>query len=155
MTQGTMRQRLVIPGLARLYESLQELAYPLIRVTSGLFFIMHGGQKLFGWFGGDINGVAGGFAKLGLEPALPLAYLVGIVEFFGGLCIALGLFTRFWAAGCVILLAVAVFKVHLGNGFFWTKGGFEYPLMWMLISAAILIRGGGRYSLDRRLPKEL
>ncbi|HKC43424.1 MAG TPA: DoxX family protein [Burkholderiales bacterium] len=155
MTPTTTRQRLLIPGLAGLYESLQELVYPLIRVTSGVFLTMHGGQKLFGWFAGDIDRVAGGFAKFGLEPALPLAYLVGIVEFFGGLCIALGLFTRFWAAGCVILLAVAVFRVHLENGFFWTQGGFEYPLMWMLISIAILIRGGGRYSLDRRLPKEL
>ena len=155
MTPTTTRKRLLIPGLAGLYESLQELVYPLIRVTSGVFFTMHGGQKLFGWLGGDINRVAGGFAKFGLEPALPLAYLVGVVEFFGGLCIALGLFTRFWAAGCVILLAVAVFRVHLDNGFFWTQGGFEYPLMWMLISIAIVIRGGGRYSLDRRLPKEL
>jgi putative oxidoreductase len=155
MAHETMRRRLVIPGLAGLYESLQELAYPLVRVTSGVFFMMHGGQKLFGWFGGDIKAVVGGFAKLGLEPALPLAYLVGIAEFFGGLCIALGLFTRFWAAGCVILLAVAVFKVHLGNGFFWTKAGFEYPLMWMLVSIAIFIRGGGQYSLDRKLPKEL
>ena len=118
MTPTTTRQRLLIPGLAGLYESLQELVYPLIRVTSGVFLTMHGGQKLFGWFAGDIDRVAGGFAKFGLEPALPLAYLVGIVEFFGGLCIALGLFTRFWAAGCVILLAVTVFRVHLENSFF-------------------------------------
>jgi putative oxidoreductase len=155
MLHETMRRRLLIPGLAGFYEALQELAYPLVRITSGLFLVPHGGQKLFGWFGGSIQGVAGGFAKLGLEPALPFAYLVGVTEFFGGLCIALGLFTRFWAACCAILLAVAVFKVHLGNGFFWTKGGFEYPLMWMLVSIAILIRGGGQYSLDRRLPKEL
>jgi putative oxidoreductase len=52
-------------------------------------------------------------------------------------------------------MAVAVFHVHLGNGFFWTKGGFEYPLLLSILSIAIAIRGGGKLSLDRRIGTEV
>jgi putative oxidoreductase len=46
-------------------------------------------------------------------------------------------------------MAYAVVFVHLGNGFFWTSGGFEYPLLWGLVAVALVIRGGGDWSLDR------
>ncbi len=146
--------RLYLPFMAGLYAHLSGLAYPLIRFFTGLMLMPHGGQKLFGWFGGNIEGTAGFFAKIGLEPALALAYLVGVVEFFGGLLLALGLFTRV-AAGCiVVLLLVAAFKVHLGSGYFWNAGGYEYPLYWAIVSLAILLRGGGELSLDRAIGRE-
>lgn len=137
-----------------LYEVGSGLVYAWIRFFSGLFLMPHGAQKLFGWFGGNIDGTAGFFSKIGLEPALPLAYLVGATEFFGGLLIAIGLLTRPAAVAAAVLLLVAVFQVHLGNGFFWNKGGYEYPLLWAILMIGIFFRGGGELSIDRAIGKE-
>jgi len=139
--------------LAAGFDRLGELSYPLVRLATGLLLVPHGAQKLFGLFGGYGIAATGAYfdTKLGLHPGVAFAALAGFIEFFGGLAIALGLLTRLAALGVVALMAVAVFAVHLGNGFFWTAGGFEYPLMWALLALAILFRGGGAYSLDRRL----
>lgn len=153
-TESGTKPALFVPAMAGFYEKVSDLAYPLMRFVTGLFLVPHGGQKLFGWWGGDINGTAGFFSNIGLEPALPLAYLVGFVEFFGGICIAIGLFTRIFAAGVVIQMAVAVLAVHLPNGFFWTKSGYEYPLLWGLLALAIFLRGGSELSVDRTIGKE-
>jgi putative oxidoreductase len=146
--------RLIVPGLGGFYAAASRLTYPLIRFTAGLFLVPHGADKLFGAFGGSIETAAAGFAKMGLEPALPLAYLVGCTEFFGGLAVAIGLLTRPAAAAAAILLLVATFHVHLGNGFFWTKGGYEYPLLWAILMIAIFFRGGGPVSVDARIGRE-
>jgi len=137
-----------LPGLDPIYARLQPLAYSLVRMATGGFLIPHGAQKLFGFAGGDIGATAAGFAKLGLQPALPLAYLVGCTEFFGGLCILLGVFTRPAALAAAVLLAVAAVAVHLPNGWFWTGRGMEYPLLWMLLCAAVVMRGSGPLSID-------
>ncbi len=126
----------------------------MIRFFTGLFLMPHGAQKLLGWFRGNIEGTAGFFAKIGLEPALPFAYLVGATEFFGGLFLAIGFLTRPAAAAIAILMAVAAFKVHLANGFFWSNGGYEYPLLWGLIALALALRGGGALSLDKAIGRE-
>ncbi|MDH3670863.1 MAG: DoxX family protein [Gammaproteobacteria bacterium] len=148
------RNRLIIPAVGGLYEAGSGLWYPWIRFFSGLFLVPHGAQKLFGWFGGNIDGTAGFFAKIGLEPALPLAYLVGATEFFGGLFVAIGLLTRPAAVAAAVLLLVAAFYVHLGNGYFWNKGGYEYPLLWAILMIGIFFRGGGELSVDQAIGKE-
>lgn len=137
-----------LPALDTVYERVAWLAYPLVRIVTGLFLVPHGAQKLFGFAGGDINATAAGFGRLGLEPALPLAYLVGTVEFFGGLLIAIGVLTRPAALAAAAVLAVAALHVHLGNGFFWGKGGFEYPAMWAVLCIAVVLRGSGPLSID-------
>ena len=146
--------RAIIPFLRPLYAKLSGLGYPFIRFFTGLVLMPHGAQKLFGWFGGDINGVAGFFSSIGLEPALTLAYAVGAVEFFGGLFLAVGFLTRPAAVAIFIVMAVAMFKVHLANGFFWNQGGYEYPMLWGLIALGIAFRGGGEKSLDRAIGHE-
>ena len=146
--------RPIIPALAPLYRGLSGLSYPMIRFFTGLILMPHGAQKLFGWFGGNIQGTAGFFAAMGLEPALPLAYLVGGIEFFGGLFLAIGFLTRPAAAAIAVVMAVAMFKVHLGNGFFWGGGGYEYPMLWGLIALALAFRGGGELSLDKAIGRE-
>ena len=156
MTDRTRPIEPIIPALAPLYKSLSGLAEPLSRAAVGLLLMPHGAQKLFGWFGGyGLEGTAGFFAgNLGLEPGLFWAALVGGVEFFGGLFLAVGFLTRPAAAAIAILMAVAVFRVHLGNGFFWSDGGYEYPLMWGLLALGYVLRGGGATSIDGRIGRE-
>lgn len=136
----------------RLIDRLSVFSYPLVRVTAGLLLMPHGAQKLFGLFGGYGLTATGEFfaTQLGLHPGIVFALLAGLVEFFGGLALVLGLLTRPAALGVAALMGVAVVQVHLGNGFFWTSGGYEYPLMWGLIAVAIALKGGDRFSLDRR-----
>jgi putative oxidoreductase len=92
--------------------------------------------------------------KRGIEPALPLAFIVAFLETVGGVCIALGVFTRFFAAAVAIEMLVITFA-HLPQGFGWAARGYEYPLFWGLIMFAIALRGGGPYSLDRKIGREL
>ncbi len=145
----------LFPSLSPIYGALSPLAEPLVRATTGLLLVPHGAQKLFGWFGGYGIEATGQFfaAKLGL-PA-ELALLAGLIEFAGGLMLALGLFTRPVAALVVGTMAVAVFQVHLSKGFFWTSGGFEYPLMWGLVALSFVVRGGGRLSIDALIGREI
>ncbi len=145
------RTRLIIPAVGGLYEAGSGLWYPWIRFFSGLFLVPHGAQQLFG---GMIDGTAGFFSQIGLEPALPLAYLVGATELFGGLFIAIGLLTRPAAMAAAVLLLVAAVQVHLGNGFFWNNGGYEYPLLWAILMIGFFFRGGGELSIDRAIGKE-
>ena len=151
MTTNVESQRLIVPAMAGLYDLGSTISYPLIRVVAGIWMVPHGARKLFG---GTIQGTADAFSKFGLEPALPLAYLVGAAEFFGGLLIAIGLLTRPAAAAAAIIMAIATFHVHLGNGFFWNKGGYEYPLMWMFLMIAIFLKGGGNLAVDNLLKKQ-
>jgi putative oxidoreductase len=143
-----------IPALQALYDKVGWLSWPAVRFVAGAFLVPHGAQKLFGLWGGNIANTGAGFAKMGLEPGLPLAYLVGSWEFFGGILIAIGFLTRPAALGAAFLLAVAAFMVHLQFGFFWTARGVEYPLMWTILMLAIAARGAGALSVDSALRRE-
>lgn len=147
--------RPVIPALAPITETLSPLAEPMVRVAAGLLLVPHGAQKLFGWFGGYGLEATGQFfaTKLGLPASFAL--LAGLIEVFGGLALAAGLATRLVAALVSGVMAVAVLHVHLGNGFFWTQGGYEYPLLWGIVALAFVLRGGGRYSLDALIGREI
>ena len=131
-------------------EGLQRLAVLMLRLLLGFVFVMHGSQKLLGAFGGGgIAGFAGVLAKSGIEPHVPLAWVVAITEFVGGICIFFGFLTRFWAAGLVIDMAVALVKVHLVNGFFFSKNGFEFVLTLGVLALAVVLMGPGAPSVDR------
>ncbi len=131
-------------------EGLERLAVLILRLFLGFAFMMHGSQKLLGAFGGPgIAGVAGMLTKLGLEPAQILAWVLSITEFVGGICLVLGFLTRFWAAGLVIDMGVAIAKVHMPNGFFASKNGFELPLAFGVMALVILLTGPGSLSVDR------
>lgn len=138
--------RRFLPVLEPLYRQLIPLSWPLIRCSAGLILFVHGYHKL-----GNTGAVAANMAKNGISPPVLVAYIVTIVETLGALCIALGLLTRFFAAAAAIDLAVITFDVFWPKGF----GGYEFTLLWGLIMLAIALRGGGPYSLDRLLGKEL
>lgn len=142
-------EKLILPFLGPLYRGLAPIAWPLVRVVAGLNLVPHGAQKLFGWFGGKgLEATTQGFAQMGYDPAALWVWLVALTEVVGGLLLALGLFTRPAAVAIAIFLYVAVAH-HLPNGFFWSQGGYEYPLLWGTVALAFAIRGGGAFSVDR------
>ena len=142
--------RLLIPQLKPFYDLVEPLSWALIRITAGLMIIPHGWPKLMAGIGPT---AANALAKRGIEPAEPLAIVLIFLETVGGLCVALGLGTRFFAAAITIEMAVitSVYWPRFG----WTERGYEYPLMWGLVMLAVALRGGGPYSLDRKLGREL
>jgi putative oxidoreductase len=136
----------------RRLEGLERLAVLILRLFLGFAFMMHGSQKLLGAFGGGgVAGVAGMLGKLGIEPSHLWAWVVSITEFVGGVCLFFGFLTRFWAAGLVIDMAVAVVKVNLVNGFFAEKNGVELPLTFGVIALVIVLTGPGSLSMDRAI----
>ena len=149
--QDVSESRLLIPGLAGFYRAMAPVSYALMRVCLGLLLMPHGIGKVFGT---DAPHTAENFVRLGWPLALPLAYWVGILEFFGGALLALGLFTRVVAAGIAIEMAVISF-VFLWPNWEWAHHGMEYSFMMGVYAFAISLRGGGAYSLDRLIGKEL
>jgi len=139
--------------LKKLLATNNDPVITLLRVLLGIVFFAHGAQKMLGWFGGyGYSATMGYFEKLGM-PAL-LAFLVIFIEFFGSLGLITGLLTRLSALAIGLEMVGAVLTVHLHNGFFmnWAgnqKGeGFEYHILVFAIVIALLIRGGGSYSID-------
>jgi putative oxidoreductase len=129
----------------------------ILRLVLGLVFFAHGAQKLLGWFGGfGFSGTMGYFTGVMHIPA-PFAFLAIAAEFFGGLGLILGFLTRIAAFGIAVNMVVAIATVHRAFGFFmnWNgdqKGeGFEYHLLVLAITAFLMIRGAGAFSVDRAL----
>jgi putative oxidoreductase len=145
----------VIRQLGGVYDQTRDYSWLLVRLTAGGFLLIHGVQKLTGTTLTAF--AANSMARRGIEPALPLAVAVWFLETVGAICIMLGLFTRLFAAMIFVEFLVIVFNAHWAPGFVWNRpgGGWEYPAFWGLIMLAILLRGGGPYSVDRRLGREL
>ena len=123
-----------------------------LRVGAGAIFAAHGAQKLFGWFGGyGLEGTAGWMASIGLEPGLLMATMAGSAEFFGGLLLIVGLLVRPAALTLALTMIVAIITVHLQNGLFMDKNGYEFGLALLVISVGLVFRGAGSLSADRFL----
>ena len=158
MADSSSEPRRIIPALGPFYDNARDYSWLVVRLTAGGFLLIHGLQKLLGQ---TIAGwAAQSLARRGIEPAIPLAYAVWFLETVGALCIMFGLFTRLFAAMIGVQFLIIVFIAHWGTGlagFPWTRptGGWEYPAFWGLIILAIGLRGGGPYSLDRKLGREL
>jgi len=148
----TPEPRPVIPALGKYYAFTSDLAYLIVRVTAGLMLIPHGWPKVFGR---GASGVAAMLTNYGIPAAQPFAYLIMGLETIGGILIAIGLFTRPVAALLVIEFLVIIFIAHWPKGYSVGAGGIEFPLMWGLILLAILLRGGGPWSVDRKLGREV
>jgi putative oxidoreductase len=121
----------------------------LLRLVLGLTLAAHGGQKLFGWFGGHgIEGTGGWLEAMGFRPAKAQAVLVGASEFGGGLLVALGLLTSLGALAIAGVMLVAIATVHFSKGFFVTGGGYEFNLLIWAAAIALAFTGPGTFSID-------
>ncbi|WP_434681172.1 DoxX family protein [Pseudomonas sp. R1-18] len=126
----------------------------VLRAIVGIIFIAHGSQKLFGAFGGyGLEGTGQYMESIGLTPGYLMALLSGSAEFFGGVAVLIGLLARPAAAVLILLLAVAIFSVHISNGLFMSNNGYEFALALLGGSIAVLIEGAGKLSVDRVIAK--
>lgn len=132
----------------------------VLRLTLGLVLLPHGGQLLFGWFGGPGYSVA--MQLLTEMEGLPsaVAFAVIMLQFFGALALILGFCGRFFALAMAGLFLGMIVTAHWSFGFFMNwfgtqKGeGFEYHLLAIGLSLALLLRGSGKWSIDALLSKK-
>lgn len=135
--------------LTRVFTSTASLAPLPLRLALGAVFVAHGAQKLFGAFGGyGLEGTGGWMDSIGLSPGYLLALLAGLVEFFGGIAVIIGLLTRPAALAASALMVVAITSVHLQNGFFMSNNGYEFGLTLLAGFVSLLISGPGRFAVD-------
>ena len=125
----------------RYLDRLQPLALLVLRLVLGAIMIGHGYPKVAGGLSQHVSFVHG----LGLPGWL--AYFSAAAEFFGGILILLGLFTRFAALAVLIDMSVAIWKVHWRNGLL-GNGGYQFPLALAAIAFSLIFFGGGPISLD-------
>jgi len=143
--------------LRKLLVTDDNAATVILRLVLGVVFFAHGAQKMLGWFGGyGFSGTMGYFTGTAHIPAV-FAFLAIAAELFGGLGLLFGFLTRIAAFGISVNMLVAIATVHGAMGFFmnWTgaqKGeGFEYHLLVLAITAFLMIRGAGAFSIDRAI----
>jgi putative oxidoreductase len=142
--------RLLLPALKPFYDRAIPLSWLVIRVAVGWNLLVHAWRAIQA----GPTKMAPVFANMGFEPGLLFYWLALLVEGLGGIGILLGLFTRFFAAAVAIEMLV-IFCAYWHIGFSWLARGYEYALLWGLVSFAIALRGGGPYSLDRRIGVQL
>jgi putative oxidoreductase len=136
---------------SRIVRTNASLWSPLVlRLVVGLVMAGHGGQKLFGWFGGyGFDATANAFAGMGLKPGVAMAALAGGGEFIGGVLLILGLFTRLAALNVAVIMAVAIFTVHAKA--FFLPAGMEYALTLLAAALVLVETGGGALSADSKI----
>ena len=133
----------------------------VLRVALGVAMFPHGAQKLLGWFGGHGPSATLGFFTSTMGVPWFIAILVIIGEFFGALGLITGFLTRLSAAAMAVIMGGAVVMAHWNNGFFmnWSGKqageGFEYHILAIGIAAALMISGGGSFSIDRWIAKNI
>jgi putative oxidoreductase len=124
-----------------------------IRIALGTIMFAHGSQKVLGVWGGQglEKWVTDTTVPFDLNPSWAWLGAAAFSEFLGGLLVLIGLFTRVGAFFIACVMAVAVAGVHWNNGFFLPEG-FEYPYALLCMAVTLLILGGGKISVDARLP---
>jgi putative oxidoreductase len=142
-----------------LIRTKDDLSAFVLRLMLGIVFFPHGSQKALGWFGG--HGFSATLASFTDKMHIPVVFalLAIAAEFLGSIALIAGFFTRLAAFGIAVVMAVAIFMVHSHNGFFmnWSgmqKGeGIEYHLLVIAICVALMIKGGGSFSIDKNFSK--
>lgn len=143
--------------VTKLTATSTDLAPTIARVALGLVMFPHGAQKALGWFGGAGFGNTMAFmtSKMGI-PA-PFVLLAIAAEFLGALGLVTGALSRVAAFGIAVTMLVAIVMAHASNGFFmnWmgtqAGEGFEYHLLAIALAVVVMVKGGGRWSVDGKL----
>lgn len=131
-----------------------------LRLALGIVMFPHGAQKVLGWFGG--SGYEKTIEIFTTKVGLPLlaVILLMITEFIGSLCLIGGLCTRVFALATGFAMAVCAYGNHFQHGFFMNwfgnqKGeGFEFHILVVGIALALVVQGGGAFSIDRVISKK-
>jgi putative oxidoreductase len=140
-------------------QTSRDVALAVVRIALAWIFIYHGAVTLFGAFhGAGLHATATFFATVAhLHPGIFFATLSGIVEFFGGIALALGIFGRLAALGLVGDMVIAMITVTFKNGIVSSApgSGYELNLALVALAAAIVLLGTGRYGLDYLIRRTL
>jgi len=145
--------------LNKLFQTDGDIAAFIARIALGIVILPHGLQKLLGMFGGyGFSATVDFFVSSGVPTAV--AYLIIIAESFGSLGLILGFLSRLSAFGIGLIMLGAISLVHAPHGFFmnWAgtqKGeGYEYHILALGLALVVLIKGGGKWSVDGTLVKD-
>jgi putative oxidoreductase len=151
MADTQAEPKLLLPQLKPFYNFAVPFSWLVIRCAVGWNLVVHSWGKVMS---GPAPNVVKGYTDLGFEPGIVWYFGSTTLEGIGGLALIFGLFTRFFAAAVAIEMLI-ITAIYWKTGFAWTRRGYEYTLMWGLVSFAIALRGGGPYSLDRKIGTEL
>lgn len=132
-------------NLNSFYASWTPRLLSVLRIISAFLFIAHGAQKLFGFLAPP--GAAG-------PPPYGQIWIGGVIEFFGGLLLLLGLFTRPVAFILSGTMAVAYFQMHASGGFWPLQNKGELAVLYCFVFLFLAVAGGGEWSVDRLLRRE-
>jgi putative oxidoreductase len=140
--------------LERLLATSDDVAPMIARLVLGFVMFPHGAQKMLGWFGGyGFTNTMAYFTHSGI-PAV-FGFLAIMAEFLGSIGLIVGALSRVAALGIAVNMGVAIATVHASQGFFMNwfgnqKGeGFEYHLLAIALAAVVIVKGAGRFSIDR------
>ncbi|RBI62426.1 DoxX family protein [halophilic archaeon] len=134
----------MLASIGRITESFEEPVYSIVRALTGLLFMQHGAQKLFGLFGG-VDGTGA------TAPLASMYGAAGVIEFVGGLLIAVGILTRLVALVTIGEMLAAQFIAHLPEGLVPVQNGGELGLLYIAVFLVLVVYGDGYYSVERRL----
>lgn len=139
----------------QLFKTNDDLTGLILRLTVGLILFPHGAQKALGAFGGFGYSATMNYFTETLQLPWIVAFLVIVIEFVGAIALVLGFASRIWAGMISVLMIGIIFSSHLANGFFMNwfgtqKGeGFEYHLLVIGLSLAIIFNGSGKWAIDQ------
>lgn len=146
--------------LKKLLQTNDDITALILRLALGIVFFPHGAQKALGWFGG--YGLSQTLSAFTDKMHIPFIFALFAVaaEFLGAICLILGLLSRLAAFGIAVVMLAAIFMVHGKFGFFMNwygaqRGeGIEYHLLVIAIAIVLMIKGGGKFSLDKKINNE-
>jgi putative oxidoreductase len=151
MAEADAKPKLLLPFLQPFYDAVIPFSWFVVRAAVGWNLAVHSWGKILS---GPAPRVLKAFADYGFTPPEFWYWAALTTEGLAGIALILGLFTRFFAAAAAIEMLV-ITTIYWKSGFSWLQRGYEYSLLWGWICFAIALRGGGPYSLDRKIGTEL
>jgi len=125
-----------------------DLGLLVLRLGAGGFLLPHALGKLFGWFNGPgLAGFADELRGFGLPAPAPAPLLLAVLQVLCGVAVLLGWQTRMAASVAALFLATTA-VLALPKGWFWMRGGVEYPVFWTLALCAVALAGPGALALQ-------